>query len=319
MQRKATQMNSVSEPTAAPRAGGGHKRRSRWFKGKFLVLFLAVAALLGGAALMVPQFQDKASAIDDDQDITWDISNGNAGASRYTSMVEAVRQRASKGQFLRDNTHRTRPGATNEYFSVDMSVQDEGSSTPSQIRLQIRASDLFVVGWLNVNEGIYNRIESGTPPFGDRVGQPRNTSYNGSYLELERRVGDRANIPLSPNSVRQAVRDLSRSGSTEAQEARGLIVLIQTISEAARFRPIEELFRNTYTSEAALPPPHILGLENSWAPVSEIGNRHLNNPNDEAINTLMLAHAGILGDLGITNPTAVVAMLGIAITISIPA
>ncbi|NNN29166.1 hypothetical protein HLK59_02130 [Streptomyces sp. S3(2020)] len=312
------QIRSVSHPATPSRAGsGGHRRGSRWFKGKFLVLFLAVAALLGGAALMVPQFQEKASAIDDGQDITWDIGNRNAGASSYTSMIEAVRQRASRGQFLRANTHRTRPDATSEFFSVDMSVQDEGSSTPSQIRLQIRASDLFVVGWLNVNERIYNRIEFGSPPFGNQVGE-RTTSYNGSYLQLERRVGDRANIPLSPNTVRQAVRDLSRSASSEAQEARGLIVLIQTISEAARFRPIEEMFRNTYTTEAVLPPPHILALENSWASMSEIGNRHLNNPNDEAINTLMRAHAGVLGDLGITNPSVVVAMLGIALTISLP-
>ena len=64
---------------------------------------------------MVPQLQEKASVINDGQDITWDIGNGNAGASRYTSMIEAVRQRASQGQFLRDRTHRKRPGATSDY------------------------------------------------------------------------------------------------------------------------------------------------------------------------------------------------------------
>jgi hypothetical protein len=128
-----------------------------------------------------------------------------------------------------------------------MAVQDEGSSTPNQIRLQIRASDLFVVGWFNVNENIYNRIESGTPSFdncpptlGDctPAGPPRNTSYNGSYLELERRASARSTLALSPNAARQAVRDLSRSASTEGQEARSLIVLIQTISEVARLEMV---------------------------------------------------------------------------------
>jgi hypothetical protein len=53
--------------------------------------------------------------------------------------------------------------------------------------------------------------------------------------------------------------------------------------------------------------------------MSEIGNRHVNNPNEEAINARMQAHAGVLGDLGITDPPGVLtAVLGIALTISLP-
>ncbi|WP_405894415.1 ribosome-inactivating family protein [Streptomyces sp. NBC_00104] len=321
-------MSSVSDPATPPRAGRrGHKRGSRWFKGKFLVVFLAVATLLGGAAAVIPQLQEKASAANDGNDITWDIGNGNAGASRYTAMLEAVRQRASQGRFVLDRTHRTRPDAIDDFFSVDISVQDEGTSTPNRIRVHIRASDLFVVGWLNQNEAIYNRLETKPPALLDCAPNGgactpttlNDTTFNGSYVSLERQVGDRANIPLSPNSVRQAVRDLSRSGSTIAQQARGMIVLIQVISEAARFRPIEELVRNTFTTEAATPTPAIVELENSWDPMSEIANRHVNNPNDEVINTLMRTHAGVLGDLGITDSRGVaVALLGIAITVSIP-
>ncbi|QYX78676.1 ribosome-inactivating family protein [Streptomyces akebiae] len=329
-------MNSVSDPATPPRAGRrGHKRGSRWFKGKFLIPFLAVATLLGGAAAVIPQLQEKASAANDGNDITWDIGNGNAGASRYSTMLEAVRQRASQGRFVLDRTHRTRPDATDDFFSVDISVQDEGTSTPNRIRVHIRASDLFVVGWLNQNENIYNRLDTKkrdedpepAPPLVDCApnggaclqASVHDTPFDGSYLSLERQVGDRANIPLSPNSVRQAVRDLSRSGSTNAQQARGMIVLIQAISEAARFRPIEELIRNTYTTEAATPSPAILELENSWDPMSEIAHRHVNNPNDEVINTLMRTHAGVLGDLGITNSRDVaVALLGISITVVIP-
>lgn len=319
-----THMHSVSDPAPPPRAGSrGHRRGSRWFTGKFLVLFLAVATLLGGAALVAPQFQEKASAAGDNvapratsspgetkflEEVAWDIGNGNAGASRYTSMLNAVRQRASSSTFLHDNTHRTRPEASNEFFSVNISVQDEGTSTPSQIRVLIRASDLFVVGWLNQNENIYNRLEAGTPPLGTDV-TARDTPFNGSYIDLERRAGDRANIPLSPNSARQAVRDLSRSGSSAAQQARGLIVLIQAISEAARFRPIENLFRNTYTTEAALPEGHILDLENSWDPMSEIANREVNNPNDQLTQELMRRHKSMLDKLQIFTPRNVLTLV----------
>lgn len=49
------------------------------------------------------------------------------------------------------------------------------------------------------------------------------------------------------------------------------------------------------------------------------GNRYVNNPNDEVINTLTRAHAGVLGDLGITDSAGVLAaVLGTALTISIP-
>jgi hypothetical protein len=57
------------ERTAAVEQAGdrSRKRRSRWFTGKFLVLSLAGATLLGGATLVAPQFQDKASAASGDR------------------------------------------------------------------------------------------------------------------------------------------------------------------------------------------------------------------------------------------------------------
>ncbi len=101
-----------------------------------------------------------------------------------------------------------------------------------------------------------------------------------------------------------------------------MIVLIQVISEAARFDPIEELFRNTFTTGKAVKPPgHILDLENSWQPMSEIGTRHVVDPNDERIHALMLAHRPTLAALGIEDDEAakvVTAVLAIALFIFIP-
>jgi hypothetical protein len=232
-------------------------------------------------------------------------------------MLEAVRQRVSQGRFLRDDTHRTRPEATNEFFTVNISVQDEGTSTPSRIRLLIRASDAFVVGWLNENEGIFTSLEEGVPTI-EGASKSVPAGFNGSYGSLEGRSDSRAKISLSPDAARQAVRDLSRSRSTEAQQARGLIVLIQAISEAARFDPVEELFRNTYTGPAVTPPAHILTLENSWQNMSEIANREVNNPNDPLTQELMRRHQNMLDQLEIFNSRSLVTtLLGLALFISL--
>jgi hypothetical protein len=62
--------------------GRSRKRRSRWFTGKFLVLSLAVATLLGAAILVVPQLQDKASAANGDRHF---ILIATHGAPRWSA------------------------------------------------------------------------------------------------------------------------------------------------------------------------------------------------------------------------------------------
>ncbi|SES46228.1 ribonuclease [Streptomyces sp. yr375] len=59
---------SSTGASAEPAEIRRHKRRSRWLSAKFLALFLAIATILGGVALLAPQAQDKASAATDKGD-----------------------------------------------------------------------------------------------------------------------------------------------------------------------------------------------------------------------------------------------------------
>ncbi|MEW2121826.1 ribonuclease domain-containing protein [Streptomyces sp. NPDC005474] len=59
-------MTSERTTAAEPVDGQRHKRRSRWLSGKFLVLFLAIATVLGGVTLLTTESQQKASAAVDD-------------------------------------------------------------------------------------------------------------------------------------------------------------------------------------------------------------------------------------------------------------
>jgi hypothetical protein len=286
---------------------------------KFLPILLAVAVLLGGAFLMAPQLQQKASAAINNQPITYPISAGQTGQSTYSDFLNRLRQRVTGGRFLQGDTLRTDPAARDDFTIVQLGAGNEGAAA-SEIMLLVRNSDLFVVGWLSRSTNRFTSLENNIPTlndpgaFGLPAAEPVRARFSGNYVALERRAGQgRSEIGLSPDAVRQSIRDLDRASSTEAQQARALIVLIQVVAEGARFRPIEQLYRGTYINGATRPEPHHIALENAWDPVSEIANRHVNNPNDPLTQELMRRHENFLNELEIFQSAQVSTLLAVAI------
>ncbi|WP_105967770.1 ribosome-inactivating family protein [Streptomyces geranii] len=289
-------IRTVSDPATPARAGTrGHRRASRWFKGKFLVLFLVVATLLGGAALMVPEFQEKASAIDDNKDIVWDI---NGGQKAYNNMIEAVRQRATGGAVLREGILQTNPNLDTSdanIFAVELqhSGVPEASETP-RVRLLMRARDLFVIGWHITEPG---RNSGGTILYfkGDNTGYlgpdprespaqtPPTLNFTGSYTDLERTGGrTRTGLTITGPVMEQAFRDLRASPERIRTDttADAAMIFIMTIAEAARFDPLQQAFAEglvpgrpggyTITANDA-------ALMNSWSSISTQVVNNLNN------------------------------------------
>ncbi|WP_416981252.1 ribosome-inactivating family protein [Streptomyces sp. T028] len=218
---------------------------------KFLALFLGIATVLGGAALVVPQFQRQAEAVDEVTDVRWDLADGVAG---YNNMINAVRQRATGGQVLREGVLEVDPNSS-DTFTVN--IRDSRAAGPSTggdslVRLIVRARDLFVVGWL-----------SGTDPKlpvfyfkGDDVGyrgpgdnQPvTNLSYNGSYTDLEREAG-RARDGITLNSAAWAnawttLRDAATT--SQRDQARSMMLFIMAVAEGARFDPVQTAFAQSF-------------------------------------------------------------------------
>ncbi|GGK77859.1 ribosome-inactivating family protein [Streptomyces flaveus] len=276
------------------RAGGrGHKRRSRWLTGKFLVLFLAIATLLGGGALVAPQFQDDASAIDDGRDIVWDI---NGGPKAYQDMIKAVRQRATNGAVLREGVLQTDPTLDpkdhRNIFAVELrhSGVAESSGAP-RIRLLMRARDLFVIGWhLTTSasgEGGDIVYFKGDDP-GYLGADPRTAAarvqsldFTGSYTDLERfSRRNRAGLTLSPQVMEQAFRNLrtsvERLPRTEAT-ADAAMLFIMTIAETARFDPLEQAYRAPFDGGSHTISTAEAELMNSWGNAS---TQLVNNLND---------------------------------------
>ncbi|MFI5800478.1 ribosome-inactivating family protein [Streptomyces sp. NPDC051677] len=251
-------MDSAKSPKRSAR---GHRRGSRWLNTKFLTLFLAVATLLGGAALVAPQFQEKASAIDDDKDIGWDMSGGT---SAYNAMIEAVRKRATErasGQgspTLREGILRTNP-ANRDLFSIDVTNRNIGQSptTPAGFRILMRASDLFVVGWLVATpqgqEQVFFFRDDDTGYRGQTGNAtPNAVSFNGSYTEIERAAGPgrgRVGVNANPGTWEEAYRNMIATAAGESDEqtvARAMLMFIPAIAEGARFDPIQTSFAPTF-------------------------------------------------------------------------
>nr|AAC49672.1 precursor ribosome inactivating protein [Sambucus nigra] len=99
-----------------------------------------------------------------------------------------------------------------------------------------------------------------------------NLKFTGNYNSLEQQAGDRReSIPLGPNSLAQAISSLSRySGGDAKSLAKALLVVIQMVSEAARFRYIELRIWTSVTDAIDFTPdPLMLSMENKWSYMSK--------------------------------------------------
>ncbi|KAJ6813368.1 uncharacterized protein M6B38_143755 [Iris pallida] len=108
---------------------------------------------------------------------------------------------------------------------------------------------------------------------------PYRFTFTGSYTDLQRVAKDnRENIDLGITALAQAVDTLyywSPTQSDQTSVARSLIVLIQSVSETARFRRIEQRFTNniidtgtTIRYENFRPGVGVINLETNWETLS---------------------------------------------------
>ncbi|XP_002532190.3 ribosome-inactivating protein gelonin [Ricinus communis] len=94
--------------------------------------------------------------------------------------------------------------------------------------------------------------------------------YGGSYQALYNAGASRENVPLGISQFNNAIFQLVKYAGAPATTdiASNLVVVIQMISEAARFKYIEEkLVENFY--EDLYPKGDLLSLENNWGTLSE--------------------------------------------------
>ncbi|XP_068305105.1 ribosome-inactivating protein bryodin II-like [Pyrus communis] len=106
-----------------------------------------------------------------------------------------------------------------------------------------------------------------------RIAQPSAARYPGSHSH--ERIPTLELIPLGRNELDNAITMLhyaaSRSDQASSDQAAAFIVIIQMVSEAARFRYIENQVRTRMDENYCpyIPDPAMRSLENNWSALSE--------------------------------------------------
>lgn len=93
--------------------------------------------------------------------------------------------------------------------------------------------------------------------------------YGGGYQALHNAGASRENVPLGISQINNAIFQLVKYATTTPQPniASNLLVIIQMLSEAARFKYIEQKVVDNFFNDF-LPRGDVISLENNWGALS---------------------------------------------------
>nr|QXF31163.1 ribosome inactivating protein [Bougainvillea glabra] len=152
---------------------------------------------------------------------------------------------------------------------------DLSKTWTKNISLAIDVTDVYVVGYQdNLNNGTARAVFFKDVPsvaisklFPGAIRE--NLSFDGSYTKLQTNAGvDRENLDLGVNNLGFAIEAIyGKSLSNKDKIAKFFIIAIQMMSEAARFKYIENEVVKNGLFKAFKPNPKVLSLENSWGTI----------------------------------------------------
>jgi hypothetical protein len=186
-----------------------------------------------------------------------------------------------------------------EFFDVVIVI--EGGH---QVRIRMRASDLYIVGWFTQND-VYNIIgpanEAGIPADHGNYNNGGRGGYwslsdSGNYVDLERIAGGfhRAHVRYDEARVNAFGQDLWRADDP-ARMAAAVIYFSQFIAEAARFRGIADTIgwlgyghrsSDNWQFSTAI-NEQLVGQENNWGTLSRRFNQLLRSNSQDNQDTAL--------------------------------
>nr|P34967.2 RecName: Full=Protein synthesis inhibitor PD-S2; AltName: Full=Ribosome-inactivating protein PD-S2; AltName: Full=rRNA N-glycosidase [Phytolacca dioica] len=212
--------------------------------------------------------------------ITFDV--GSATISKYTTFLESLRNQAKDpslkcyGIPMLPNTN-----PNPKYLLVELNAKLSSGEVKS-ITLMLRRHNLYVMGYSDPYDNkcryhIFKDISSTTerkdvettlcPNASSRVS--KNISYDSSYPALENKAGrSRSQVQLGIQILNSDIGKISGVKSfTDKTEAEFLLVAIQMVSEATRFKYIENQVKTNF-NRAFYPNAKVLNLEETWGKIS---------------------------------------------------
>ncbi|XP_028080438.1 nigrin b-like [Camellia sinensis] len=136
------------------------------------------------------------------------------------------------------------------------------------VTLAIDVVNLYVVAFSGANNKSYFFKDATTLQLKNLFVDTKQTklSYTSNYDILEKQSKKRDQLPLGPTPLADAITRLWNGRSV----AEPLLVVIQMVSEVARFKRIEEQVRKSITGRNTFTPKGlIVSMENEWSPMSK--------------------------------------------------
>ncbi|CAL4899618.1 unnamed protein product [Urochloa decumbens] len=205
----------------------------------------------------------------------------------YGAFIAQLRKMLASGETMfKLAVLRSRASVTMSQRFVLVEITNYAGET---IELAVDVVNVYVVGYRVGNDSFFTRPddddtkEAITHLF---AGTERHMlPFYGSYGSLQEAArANRENIALGASALDDSVRAMNLYATSLLTPmvlhsvARGLIVCIQMISEAARFRHIErEVSSRIRRSVDSEPDPSVIDLENSWGPLSTAIQRSSND------------------------------------------
>lgn len=192
----------------------------------------------------------------------------NCDRKSYTAFIESLRSYMSSGTIEYGIPLMRAPSREPDFLLVELRDWDN-----EPITLVVNRINAYVIAYQARDRYYLLSDTDSNAIFGTN---PHRLSFDGSYGELQRVAGEnRQNIDLGITEFAQAILTLYfwSPPQTESSVARALIILIQMVSEAARFRTIEHRVRRNIISvgdyRSFRPGTGMLSLETNWQSLSD--------------------------------------------------
>ncbi|RWR91464.1 type 2 ribosome-inactivating protein cinnamomin III precursor [Cinnamomum micranthum f. kanehirae] len=196
----------------------------------------------------------------------------NATKTSYTQFIEALRAQLASGEephgipVMRERS--TVPDSR-RFILVELS----NWAADSPVTLAVDVTNAYVVAYRTGSQSFFLREDNPDPAIENLLPDTQRYTFpfSGSYTDLERVAGERREeIQLGMDPLENAISALWISNLNQQRAlARSLIVVIQMVPEAVRYRFIEYRVRESITrAEMFRPDPAMLSLENNWSALS---------------------------------------------------
>lgn len=146
----------------------------------------------------------------------------------------------------------------------------------AELTFVISTENLYVVGYYSATTLTYRYFSDSTVTTYPGARVNTNMGYSSNYNHLQGLGVSRSGLSVGPYALGLAVRGLAARPATWQEEAPHLLVVIQTLSEAARFAAIRQSILDGWFDPYQKLGDLLIQAQNQWSAISDwaTGNEH---------------------------------------------